>query len=135
MKDRPPFGAKDTFTVYADSKLCNMVFTRELHRRYGSKGLTVLCLHPGTVTTEVHRDMHWLIRSLYDLCGPLRYLFVKSAATGCETSVYAAVSSVARKESGKYLVHCRPAPYNVLADDEALGKKLWEWSDGLTSGF
>ena len=42
------FGLK----VYGRSKLCNILFTRELSRRWGGKGITANCLHPGFVATR-----------------------------------------------------------------------------------
>lgn len=39
--------------AYADSKLANILFTRELADRYGSEGLTAVAVHPGTLSTRI----------------------------------------------------------------------------------
>ena len=40
------------FPVYGRSKLCNILFTRELARRWADTGVTANCLHPGFVSTR-----------------------------------------------------------------------------------
>jgi NAD(P)-dependent dehydrogenase (short-subunit alcohol dehydrogenase family) len=42
--------------VYSKSKLANIYFTTELARRLEGTGVTVNCLHPGTVATGYGRD-------------------------------------------------------------------------------
>lgn len=50
------------FPVYADTKLCNLLFTMELDRLYHADGVSCFCVHPGNVITEVQRDMPWPLR-------------------------------------------------------------------------
>lgn len=132
MKTRDDFRVADMLRIYGDTKLCNMIFTKELHHRYGDRGLVAVCVHPGTVITDVHRDLHWAVRTLHSALGPLRYLLMKSAAVGCQSSVFAATSDAFEWLGGSYIVHSRRSPYNVLADDRHLGEKLWEWSTTMT---
>src|SRR6266436_3401937 len=40
------------FPVYGRSKLCNILFTRELARRWRGTSVTANCLHPGFVATR-----------------------------------------------------------------------------------
>src|ERR1700733_7470006 len=40
------------FKVYGRSKLSNILFTRELARRWGKEGVTANCLHPGFVASR-----------------------------------------------------------------------------------
>lgn len=53
--------------AYKDSKLCNMLTMRELHRRYHeSTGITFSALYPGCVaTTGLFRNHFWLFRFLF----------------------------------------------------------------------
>jgi protochlorophyllide reductase len=53
--------------AYKDSKLCNMLTMRELHRRYHqSTGITFSALYPGCVaTTSLFRNHFWLFRFLF----------------------------------------------------------------------
>ena len=39
--------------AYSQSKLANVLFTRELARRLKSKKITVNCCHPGAVATNI----------------------------------------------------------------------------------
>jgi retinol dehydrogenase-12 len=133
MKAREGFRSADMFEVYSETKLCNMIFTRELHRRYGDRGLLAVCVHPGTVMTEVHRNLNWIVLALWTVSTPLLRLIMKSPSMGSESSVFAATSTTLKGwAGGAYLVHCRSAQYNLLADDAPLGQKLWEWSMTLT---
>ena len=47
--NRPAYSG---FKVYARSKLCNILYTRELARRLEGTGVTANCLHPGFVATR-----------------------------------------------------------------------------------
>src|SRR5690349_2076809 len=46
--------AKDfrALTAYSQSKLCNILFTRELAHRLSGTGVTANCFHPGFVATR-----------------------------------------------------------------------------------
>eukprot|EP00041_Stephanoeca_diplocostata_P008652 m.128183 g.128183 ORF g.128183 m.128183 type:complete len:434 (+) comp17422_c0_seq4:213-1514(+) len=130
----------DMFRVYADSKLCNMLFTRELHRRFGARaGLVALCVHPGSVVTDVHRDMHPLVTWIFAILGPLRLIAMKSPMAGCGSSVHAATSpfwgkkATAGTTGGQYIANSTVTQFNPIADDEKLAEKLWEWSVHMTN--
>ena len=45
-----------SFPVYSKSKLCNILFNRELARRIAGTGVTANCLHPGFVATRFGDD-------------------------------------------------------------------------------
>ena len=42
--------------AYNQSKLANILFTKELHKRVVDHGITTYTLHPGVVTTELSRS-------------------------------------------------------------------------------
>ncbi len=42
---------------YARTKLCNLLFARELEDRIGSRGVTVVALHPGIVASDIFEDI------------------------------------------------------------------------------
>ena len=46
----------DGWLAYRNSKLCNILFTRELARRLAGSGITANCLHPGFVATALRRQ-------------------------------------------------------------------------------
>lgn len=48
--------------AYAQSKLANILFTREMSRKLEGTEITVNCLHPGCVNTELTRNLDWCTR-------------------------------------------------------------------------
>ncbi|TVY56627.1 putative oxidoreductase, partial [Lachnellula suecica] len=50
-------GCGTSMARYGQSKLANILFVRELQRRYGDKGITAVAVHPGVVNTELYRTV------------------------------------------------------------------------------
>lgn len=121
--------------VYEQSKLANVLFTRELSKRLSSNQVTCYALHPGLVRTELGRymqDGYSLIRKiLFYLCYPLVLLIFKSAKQGAQTTIYCAISEELDGVSGKYFSDCKEKALleNGLNDNDA--KRLWETSEKL----
>jgi NAD(P)-dependent dehydrogenase (short-subunit alcohol dehydrogenase family) len=113
---------------YGDSKLMNLVFSRELTRRYGADGVVAHALHPGIVATELARDQGLVMK----IVGLLMLPALKSAARGAATSVWAATAPELATQGGGYFSDCSPARTHKLADDLAFGEKLWKRSEELT---
>ncbi|XP_045770006.1 retinol dehydrogenase 14-like [Maniola jurtina] len=112
---------------YANSKLCNVIFSKELARRLEGTGVDVNSLNPGQVNTSLYRSSTVLekIRSL------LLYAFFKTPAEGAQTSVYLAVSCECDQISGKYFEDCQEVRASYKADDEESAAKLWAVSQEL----
>ncbi|XP_013793918.2 retinol dehydrogenase 14-like, partial [Limulus polyphemus] len=119
----------EPFTVYCNTKLSNVLFTKELSRRLQGTGVTANCVHPGAVKTEIGRQMNPLL-SLLTI--PLFKYFLKSSLEGAQTSIHVAVAEHLTTVSGKYFVDCQEIPLDPIAEDEGLAKKLWEVSEKLT---
>jgi NAD(P)-dependent dehydrogenase (short-subunit alcohol dehydrogenase family) len=51
--------------AYCNSKLAKILFTRELHRRYGRRGLAAAALHPGIIATNIYSERGWVMRLLH----------------------------------------------------------------------
>lgn len=118
------------FAAYSNSKLANILFTRELARRLEGTEVTANCLHPGMVRTRlVRQGSGAIMRFLWLLAAPLSI----SATRGARTSIYLASSPEVAGVSGEYFAHCRPARSSALSQDEQLAGKLWELSAKLTS--
>jgi retinol dehydrogenase 12 len=84
--------------VYGRSKLCNILFTRELGRRLRGTGVTANCLHPGFVATHFGDQSGGLISHLVWLAK----FFAKSPAEGAETMIYLASSPEVAETTGQY---------------------------------
>ena len=123
--DVHPYGA---FKAYGQSKLCNVLFTRELARRHASDGLVTFSAHPGPVGTNI-MGRGLLNRTLYRLIGA--YM---SPKRGARTSVYLASAEGIEANSGAYYnesVEVKPG--SKLSNDEALAKRLWAESARLAA--
>jgi NAD(P)-dependent dehydrogenase (short-subunit alcohol dehydrogenase family) len=108
--------------VYGRSKLCNILFTRELARRWSGNSVTVNTLHPGFVSTRFGDEsggyFSYLVR--------FAKLFAISPEKGAETIVYLASSPAVASTSGQYFYKCRPAtPTREAQDDDSAGR-LWQ---------
>ncbi|GIH73744.1 oxidoreductase [Planobispora longispora] len=113
------------FSAYGRSKLANLLFARELHRRAEGRLLSV-AVHPGSTSTGILK-LGVLTRPVMALAG----LFLQSAAKGAVPSLYAAASPAVRGGTfiGPGPKELRPRPHAL---DEAVARRLWETSEELT---
>jgi NAD(P)-dependent dehydrogenase (short-subunit alcohol dehydrogenase family) len=111
--------------AYSNSKLENVLFTRELARRLADTGVTANSLHPGAVATGIFRNtpkpIEWLIK-----------LLTLSPEKGAETSVYLATSREVEGITGKYFEKKLETYPSRPAQDDELARRLWEVSEQLT---
>jgi NAD(P)-dependent dehydrogenase (short-subunit alcohol dehydrogenase family) len=114
--------------VYGATKLANIYFTTELARRLEGTGVTVNCLHPGTVATGFARDGDTSLLSIGVL---IARPFMLSAKKGAETSIYLASSPEVEGVTGKYFVRCKQRLPSRVAREEEPARRLWEISERL----
>ncbi len=114
---------------YGATKLCNILFTRELARRLAGTGVTANCLHPGFVATRFGDDAGGVLRTGIAIA---KRLFALSPAEGAKTMVYLASSPEAAGESGGYFDRCAPARPSPAARSDADAARLWELSVGIS---
>ncbi len=115
--------------AYGQSKLANILFTKELSRRYPA--ISSHCLHPGVVSTDIAQKNG--NKKLWGILWTLFSPFMLSAAKGAKTSIYLATSSEALKTNGLYFDKQKVQEPSPLAKDAELAKRLWEVSEGLIS--
>jgi len=130
LKDPHLTNGYEMFKAYSRSKLAGVLCTYELSRRLKAKKseVTVNCLHPGQVMTEVTRHMHWFLRYGELAVYPLMFLIRKTAYQGAFTSVHVATSLKLKGVSGKYFVHCEEIRSSVPSYDEALAQQVWDFT-------
>jgi NAD(P)-dependent dehydrogenase (short-subunit alcohol dehydrogenase family) len=115
---------------YGDSKLMNLLFARELNRRYSDQGIVSNALHPGVIATELARDQNKLMM----IVGIVALPFMKSIAQGAATSVYVATAPAYENVGGLYFKNCNEAKPEFKGwRDDALSVALWRRSEALTS--
>ena len=117
---------------YGQSKLANLLFAKELARRFAGTRRTANAVHPGVIRTNLSRHMPGFASFVFGLAGPL---VLKSVPQGAATEVYVAVHPGAATTSGAYFADCNPATPRADADDPALAKRLWEVSESLVAGL
>lgn len=113
-----------TMKAYNRSKLGNVLFTRELARRLAGSGVTVNCLHPGTVSTNIWSHAAWWTQPFLTLAK----LFMISPRKGGDAIVFLATSPDVEAKTGEYYEKNRPVLPSPLARDDALAVKLWDVS-------
>jgi len=115
--------------AYSQSKLANVLFTKELARRYPS--ICSHSLHPGVVRTNIasKNDNNVIWKFIWNMFKPI----MLSKENGAKTSVYLATSQEAIKSNGKYFHKQKETKPSALADDINLAKELWEISNKLVS--
>ena len=115
------------FQVYGQSKLCNILFTRELARRWAGSGVNANCLHPGFVATKFGDQsgglLSWGVRAAK--------MFAISPQKGAETIIYLASSPEVADANGLYFYKRQPATPTKQAQDDASARRLWQESERL----
>ncbi len=117
---------------YGQSKLANLLFAKELARRFAGTRRTANAVHPGVIRTNLGRHMPGLASLVLGLAGPL---VLKSVPQGAATEVYAAVHPAMAGTSGAYLADCNVATPRADADDPALARRLWEVTERIVAGL
>jgi len=117
------------FRAYYQSKLANILFTRELSRRVKEYNIHVYSLHPGGVRTNLARHLsagvHPIASYLFFVCG---IFFFKSAKQGAQTTIYCAVDEEVGTHSGLYYSDCKITKPATQATDDKVAKLLWDLS-------
>ncbi|XP_074536261.1 dehydrogenase/reductase SDR family member 13-like [Halichoeres trimaculatus] len=115
--------------AYSSSKLCNVLFTRELANRLEGTSVSCYTLHPGVVYTELCRTM-----SLWQqlLMFPFAKIFFLDPEGGSQTTLYCALQEGIEPLSGRHFSSCALRQSGAQGRDDALAKKLWEVSERLT---
>lgn len=112
--------------AYAQSKLANVLHTLALARRLAFDGITVNCLHPGVVASNLLPP--WL-----RLVKPLLSPGMLDVERGARTSVYLALAPEVAGTTGRYFdEHQRPAAVSSLAGSVELQEELWRRSAAWT---
>ena len=124
---RRPTASATGFPEYCVSKLCNVLFTKELARGKAGAGVHSYALHPGGVASDVWREVPWGIRHVMKL-------FMLTNEEGARTQLWCATSPDVAEHDGRYYDDRKEKKPAALADDAALARTLWEKSEAWTAG-
>ena len=112
----------DAFYAYAHAKLCCVLFTRELARRWSSKQVTANCVHPGEVATRFGDRAGGLIPYAFSVI----HLFGSSPKKGASRLVRLASAREYAGVTGRYFYKEKLARPNPLAEDDENAERLWQ---------
>ncbi|MEE2672520.1 MAG: SDR family oxidoreductase [Myxococcota bacterium] len=115
--------------VYGQSKLANILFTRELARRLEGSGVTVNSLHPGGVSTQLGANN---ATRLHGFVMALAKPFMKTPEQGARTSIYLATSTEVADVTGEYFANCKRKRGSRESEDADIADRLWQVSEELT---
>jgi NAD(P)-dependent dehydrogenase (short-subunit alcohol dehydrogenase family) len=112
--------------AYGRSKLCNILFTRELARRLDGIGVVATCLHPGFVSTGLGHH-GGIVEIYWRLMKPLMI----SVEKGVDTVLFLATVPDPTPFSGGYVVKRRLEQPDPAALDNGMARRLWDESARL----
>ncbi|MFC7531479.1 SDR family NAD(P)-dependent oxidoreductase [Actinoplanes sp. GCM10030250] len=118
--------------AYGNGKLANILFTRELHRRYAAQGISAVSFHPGVVRSGFASDTTHLMRFAYH--SPLKYLITISPERSARELVRLVRGTPGSTwQSGEYYERRKPAASSAASRDMDLARQLWDRSAQLLS--
>ncbi|KAJ2957923.1 hypothetical protein NQZ79_g6389 [Umbelopsis isabellina] len=129
----------DQYLAYGQSKTANVMFAKELTKRYKSRGLAAYSLQPGVVKTNLSRNSNFDKKPR----GPVKDAWGKEVVIpidkwktlnqGVATHITAAFDANIKDQSGSYLEDSKIANDHVKphANNEADAGKLWTLSEQL----
>jgi WW domain-containing oxidoreductase len=118
--------------AYGQSKFANLLFAKELQRRFAGTKKTAYAVHPGVIHTNLARSMGGVVQMVMAVAGPL---FLKTIPQGAATEVFAAVHPKALALAGQYLADCNAGTPRKDAEDAELARKLWKVSEQIVQGL
>uniref|UniRef100_A0A8C1EE37 Si:ch211-107o10.3 n=1 Tax=Cyprinus carpio carpio TaxID=630221 RepID=A0A8C1EE37_CYPCA len=121
----------DPLVSYRQSKLANILFTRELAVRLKGTGVTTYALHPGLIQTELGRHFFPSLSLWKRLLFMPFFFFVKTPWQGAQTTIYCAVDESLQNTSGLYYSDCTPKEAAPQGRDDAAARRLWDLSASM----
>jgi len=119
--------------AYGNAKLANVLFTKELQRRWGGDGVNAVAFHPGAVATSFASASQGPWRFIYT--NPVSRRLLTSTETGGSRLTWLALGTPGVDwQPGQYYERNRIGHTNKAADDPLLARKLWDRSAALV-GF
>jgi NAD(P)-dependent dehydrogenase (short-subunit alcohol dehydrogenase family) len=104
---------------YSQSKLANILFTRELARRLKETNIKTFSLHPGVIASDLNRNLSGLM-SFVDTY--LFQLFKINTFLGCQTTLFCTLDDKINRESGALFANCEKTELFPHAKDNVAAK-------------
>ncbi|XP_065344617.1 retinol dehydrogenase 12-like [Cloeon dipterum] len=117
--------------AYNRSKLCNMLFTKELIKRLQGTGVVAYTVDPGMVATEATRHLTGTAASMQKKIEFAK----KSPLQGAQTTLHCALSEKLAVQKGMHYSECSSAAISCSAKRKEDAEKLWKLSEDLVAEF
>lgn len=118
--------------AYAQSKMANILFVRELARRFAGTRRTANAVHPGVIATNLGRHMNPLASKVFSAVSPL---FLKTIPEGAATQCFVATHPSLAQVSGKYFADCNEKKPRADAEDPVRAQRLWEKTEAIVAAL
>jgi NAD(P)-dependent dehydrogenase (short-subunit alcohol dehydrogenase family) len=116
-----------TWRAYGNSKLCNILFMRELSKKLEGSGVVCNALCPGAVNTEATRYLNPIAKFFMQ---PMMRFFYNTPEMGAQTIIFLAVEPSIGNESGCFYMKCKKKELYEKAKNNEIAE--WLWSQSLT---
>ena len=116
------------WTAYRNSKLMNILFTYEIHKRYKHTGITFNSLHPGFVDTSFGDNNTGLGKNIFSIG---KKLIAINVIKGASTNVYLASSDEVENVSGKFFDKSKSVKSSKVSYSDSNQLKLWSYSEDI----
>jgi NAD(P)-dependent dehydrogenase (short-subunit alcohol dehydrogenase family) len=113
--------------AYGNAKLANVLFTKELHRRYGDAGIGAVAFHPGAIASSFGSSSSGIWKWAYS-SGGLQRLLTSTDVGGARLTWLALGKPGVDWRPGGFYANNRPARTSRRAADPGLARLLWERS-------
>lgn len=114
-------------SAYGRSKLANILFTRKLARELDPGIVTVACLHPGLIATQIGNNAGIVAGIGWRLVKP----FLAGPDKGAQTSIFLATTPDPTPFHGAYVIDKKIAEPDTAARDDSLSEAVWRESAKL----
>ncbi|KAG9272584.1 dehydrogenase/reductase SDR family member 13-like [Astyanax mexicanus] len=109
--------------------LCNVLFTHELAKRLKGMGVTCYSLHPGSVRSELGRDLNGTFMNILKCIS--KVLIQTDEMSGAQTTLHCTLQEGIEPLSGRYFSDCKLQDVKAEAKDDEIARKLWDVSERL----
>jgi len=120
------------WTAYCNSKLMNILFTYEAHKRFRETGVSFNCLHPGFVDTRFGDNNKGLGKNILSIG---KKLIAINVIKGASTNVYLASSDEVANLSGRYFDRSRPVKSSKASYSDSKQNSLWSYSEDIINNL
>ncbi len=121
-----PNGKYNALRAYVSSKLLIVIHTQELSQRLQDYGITVNCVHPGLVVTDIYRDYpKWFIAMMN--------AFIPKAEAGAKPVIYLATKPELKDITGQYYLKTKLKQKSIRPKLKNFSERIWRSTERMIS--